>query len=236
MLPFFDRAAMLAAAALLGIAPASAAERTIGLTSFDRIVLNGDFAVEVVTAAPVRAIVTGPADALDRVELRSAGGVLTISDRRFASDRTRGDGAGGVVIRINAARLRSATVAGAGSLSIDRIAAAKVELGLRGPGALIVGTVTADRLTLGVIGNGRVSVGGSAKNAEMMVSGAALVDASKLLVTDLVANGEGAADQRYQARRTALVTLRGIGRIAVDGTPKCTVRNLGTGTISCGQL
>ena len=230
----FHGGLLFAAVSLAGM-PAQAAEKSIGLTSFETIVLSGDFAVEVVNKAPLRAVISGSAEALDRVELRSAGGVLTISDKRFGSNRARGQGAGAVTIRINAAKLRSASVSGAGSLTIDRLTGAKVELALRGPGALTVGSITADRMILSAVGNGKITLAGTVKSAETMVSGAGVVDASKLLVTDLIATGEGAADQRYQASRTAQVTLRGIGRIEVDGKAKCTARNLGTGTLICGQ-
>jgi Putative auto-transporter adhesin, head GIN domain len=227
--------ALLIAAAHLASFPAQAAEKSIGLTSFETIILSGDFAVEVVNKAPLRAVITGSPDALDRVELRSAGGILTISDKRFGSNRVRGQGAGAVVIRISAAKLRSASVTGAGSLTIDRLTGAKVELALRGPGALTVGSITADRMVLSSIGNGKIMLAGAVKSAETMVTGAGVVDASQLRITDLVATGEGAADQRYQATRTAQVTLRGIGRIEVTGKAKCTPRNLGTGTLICGQ-
>ena len=227
--------AALVAIVLLGGAPARAAEKSIGLTSFERIVLTGDFAVEVVTAAPLRAVVSGSPDALDRAELRSNAGILTISDRRFGSVRQRGEGAGRVTIRIQAARLRSATVAGAGSLTIDRLSGARVELVLRGPGALAVGNIAADRLALSLVGNGKVTLAGAVKSAEAAVTGAGVVDASALAVTDLVVNSEGAGDQRWRANRTAQGTLRGIGRLQIDGKAKCTIRNIGSGTLVCGQ-
>jgi len=220
---------------LLFAAPAAADEKRFGFTSFERIILNGDFAVEVTHRAPINGVATGPRDALDRIEMRSTGGTLTISDRRFGSNRQRGAGPGPVVIRVNAANLRSATVTGAGSLTIDRLAGTKVELVLSGPGALIVRNITADRLALRMVGNGSMTLAGKVKVGTALVSGAGNVDASALAVTDLAVQGQGAADQRYQAARTAEVTLRGVGRIAVTGKAKCTVRNLGTGTVACGQ-
>lgn len=224
-----------AASALLAAAPAAAAEKRFGLTSFERIVVTGDFVVEVVTKSPVSAVASGSADALDRLELKSANGTLTVSDRRFGSDRTRGRSAGPVTIRINAARLSSAAMVGAGSLTIDRLIAADVALTLRGPGSLTVANIAADRLTLAVTGTGRVQLAGRAKTAETRVTGAGLVDASALAVTDLTANAEGAGDQRYNAVRTASVTARGVGTVSVAGKPACTVRNLGAGTVTCGQ-
>jgi Putative auto-transporter adhesin, head GIN domain len=228
---------MAGCAVLLALAgPASAAERNFGLTSFEKIVLDGDFAVEVSSKAPIGARASGPQNALDRVELRSAGGTLTISDRQFGSNRQRGASAGPVVIRVNAAIVRSIAVAGAGSLTIDQLRGAKVDVSLRGPGSISVGKVSADRLTLWSTGNGTVKLAGAAKLAETVVSGAGIIDAAALAVTDLNVSGEGAADQRYQASRTAQITTRGIGRVVVDGKAKCTTRNMGTGSVTCGVV
>lgn len=226
---------MAATVLMLGASTAAAAEKRFGLTSFERIVVNGDYVVEVVSKSPVSALASGAPDALDRLELKSANGTLTISDRRFGSDRARGSNPGPVTIRVNAARLNSAAMVGAGSLAIDRMVAADVALTLRGPGSLTVANIAADRLTLAATGTGRVQLAGRAKTADMRVAGAGLVDASALTVTDLTANAEGAGDQRYSAVRTASVTARGVGTVSVAGTPACTVRNLGAGNVSCGQ-
>lgn len=227
--------ALVAAALLLGSGPATAAEKRYGLTSFENIVVNGDFVVEVVTRGPVSAVAKGSVDALDRLEIISANGTLTISDRRYGSNRTRDADAGPVTIRVNTARLSSAAMVGAGSLTVDRLTGAKVALNLRGPGKLSVSEIAADRLTLVVIGTGQVKLAGRAKAADARVSGAGLVDTTALAVTDLVVNAEGAGDQRYSAVRTASVTARGVGTVRVAGKPACTVRNLGAGNVSCGQ-
>lgn len=226
---------LVSASLLLGSTPAAAAEKRYGLTSFERIVINGDFVVEVIARSPVSAVATGSLDALDRLELKSANGTLTISDRRYSSNRARGASAGAVRIRINAARLNSATLIGAGSLTIDRLAGATVALNLRGPGSMTVKDIAADRLTLAMIGTGRVTLAGRAKTAETRVAGAGLVDAKALAVTDLTASAEGAGDHSYSAVRTATVTARGVGTVTVAGKPACTVRNLGAGSVACGQ-
>jgi hypothetical protein len=225
----------LVSIALVGPSPAAAAEKRFGLTSFERIVVTGNFAVIVVTRSPVSAVATGSPAALDRTELVSADGTLTISDRPFASNRERGTNAGPVTIRINAARLHSATVVGVGSLTIDTLAGPTVALNLRGPGSLTVGNIAADRLTLALAGNGQMTLAGRTKMALARVAGAGLVNAKDLIVTDLTAIAEGAGEQRYTASRTASITARGAGSVSVAGKPACTVRNQGTGIVNCGQ-
>ncbi|WP_338426335.1 head GIN domain-containing protein [Sphingopyxis kveilinensis] len=228
------RWAVFLATTLLLVGPASAAEKRYGLTSFEAIEVQADVTVEVVNRAPVGAVATGPQDALDRLSVEARDGRLVISERQFAGDEKRGRPRGPVTVRVNAANLRSATLAGAGSLAIDRLAGQRATIGLRGPGRLTVGALDTDRLQVAMIGNGTMTLGGKAKNAQMTLSGAGMVDASDLAVDELVSDSEGAGDHRFRAVKSAAVTARGIGRTVVLGRPVCTVRNVGSGSVSCG--
>lgn len=228
------RTAAVAAAVLLAIAPAAAAEKRFGLTSFEAIEVNADYAIEVTTRAPVGAVATGPQDALDRLSLEARDGRLFITQRQFAGDADRNAPRGAVTIRINAANLRSATMGGAGSLQIDRMKGNRVTIGLRGPGTLSVGAIATDRLSVAMIGNGTMTLGGTAKQAQMTLSGAGMFDAGGLAVDALTFDSEGAGDHRLRAVKTAAVTARGVGKTIVLGKPVCTVRNIGNGSVQCG--
>ena len=224
----------LAAVTLLTATSASAAEKRYGLTSFETIEVTADVAVEVVTRSPVSAVATGSPDALDRLTVEARDGRLIIGQKIYAGDENRRQPLGQVLLRVNAANLRSASIVGAGSLQIDRLKGTKVEIGLRGPGRLTVGAVTTDRLSVAMIGNGTMTLGGTAKIAQMTLSGAGAVDAGKLAVGELVTSSEGTGDHVFQAVKSAAITTRGLGRTVVLGKPVCTVRNAGSGTVQCG--
>jgi hypothetical protein len=228
------RLTAVAAAALLLSGAVTAAEKRYGLTSFETIEVGTDVDVEVVTRAPVSAVATGSADALDRLTLETRDGRLVIGEKKYAGDENRRTPPGPVTIRVNAANLRAATLAGAGSLRIDRLKGARVTIGLRGPGRVSVDAIDADRLSVAMIGNGAMTLAGKAKQGQMTLSGAGVVDAGKLAVDDLVSDSEGAGDHILNAVKTAAVTTRGVGKTVVLGRPACTVRNLGSGTVSCG--
>ena len=228
------RATSVLAALLLAAGPASAAEKHFGLTSFETIEVNADVAVEVVTRAPVSAVATGPQDALDRLSLESRDGRLVISQRQLAGDEKRRRPHGPVTVRVNAANLNSATLAGAGSLQIDKLKGQRAMVGLRGPGRLTVGAIAADRLQVAMIGNGTMTLGGTVKTARMTLSGAGVVDAGALSVGELISDSEGAGDHMLRAVKSAAVTSRGIGKVVVLGRPVCTVRNVGSGSVTCG--
>ncbi|KGB51829.1 hypothetical protein FG91_03877 [Sphingopyxis sp. LC81] len=228
------RCAAIAAAALLAAGPAWGAEKRYGLTGFETIDVSADVTVEVVTRAPVSAVATGPQDALDRLSVEARDGRLVISERQFAGDEKRRGPRGPVTVRINAANLRAATLSGAGSLQIDRLKGQRAMVGLRGPGRLIVGQISTDRLQVAMIGNGTMTLGGAAKNAQMTLSGAGAIDAGALSVDELISDSEGAGDHILRAVKSAAITSRGIGKTVVLGKPVCTVRNVGSGSVTCG--
>lgn len=230
----FLRSAAMAAAALPALGSASGAEKRYGLTSFEAIEVHADVDVDVTARAPLGAVATGSRDALERLDVEARDGRLIISARKFAGDEARHAPAGPVTIRVNAANLRSATLVGAGSLRIDTLKGQRVTIGLRGPGRLSVGRIAADRLSVAGIGNGTITLGGQAKQADVMLSGAAMVDGGGLLVDALVSDSEGAGDHLFHAVKSAAVTARGVGRTVVLGKPICTVRNVGSGTVDCG--
>ncbi|AJA10139.1 hypothetical protein SKP52_16325 [Sphingopyxis fribergensis] len=233
---FAIRCAAIAATALLASAPALAAEKRYGLTSFEAIDVSADVTVEVVTRTPVSAVASGPQDALDRLSVEAANGKLVISQRQFAGDEKRRGPRGPVVVRVNAANLNSATLAGAGSLQIDKLQGQRAMVGLRGPGRLTVGQIGADRLSVAMVGNGTMTLGGAAKNAQITLSGAGAVDAGALAVDELISDSEGAGDHILRAVKSAAITARGIGKTVVLGKPVCTVRNVGSGSVTCGAV
>jgi len=224
----------IAAAILLLAGPASAAEKRFGLSSFEAIEVTANVDVVVVARAPVSAVATGTPDALDRLVLETRDGRLVISEKKYAGDENRSTPSGAVTIRVNAANLQSATLVGAGSLQIDGLKGVRVAVGLRGPGKLTVGKISTDRLAVAMIGNGTMTLGGAAKQGQITVSGAGMVDAGKLAIDELVSDSEGAGDHVFNAVKSAAITTRGIGKTVVLGRPLCTVRNVGSGSVTCG--
>jgi len=68
----------------------------------------------------------------------------------------------------------------------------------------------------------------------MTLSGAGMVDAGALAVDELISDSEGAGDHILRAVKSAAITARGIGKTVVLGRPTCTVRNVGSGSVTCG--
>lgn len=230
---FWSLLRALAALAIMVGAPAHAAERSFGLSSFERLSLEGDFVVIVTTSNQYRAVASGPREALDRLSVEQSGMMLKIKEKKFSSTRPRA--AGVVTIRISGPNLKSAAVEGAGTLTIDQMRGIRAEVSLRGPGALTITRMAIDNLAVAMIGNGVMTLGGTAKNARLLSSGASVIRGEMLSVSDLVVDSEGNGDIHVAATRSARVTARGVGRVTIDGRAACTVVNTGNATVVCGK-
>ncbi|WP_423605815.1 GIN domain-containing protein [Sphingomonas sp. MS122] len=212
-----------------GSAPAPE-ERRVLLTGFDRIRVDGPFAVHVVEGPPA-ATVSGDRRAVEGVSVRNQGGVLVVSRNIQTSEGWRGDAALAAVT-VAVPRLRSANINGGGKLDIDRIEGQRVELGVNGAGSLSVARLAADQLVTTLTGTGLIRLGGgTARNARFMNYGAGSIDAAGVAVNDLTVHSQSAGDGSFTARFTASLSVLGTGAVRVEGNAAC--RIAGPGPASC---
>lgn len=225
---------------LLLIATGAAApqlrERSFMLTDFDRVRLDGPFRVEIVTGLPSGVVVTGDGRAAERVNVRVDGGTLVIAPSTLGWDGWREGREGDLAIRVGVRRLRGARVNGGGRLTIDKVAAPRVDLGVSGSGQLAIGTLDTDQLVATLVGTGAMTLsGGSGRVARFMSQGAGTIDAAGTRFSDLTVHSQSSGDSRFAATMTAAVTALGSGAVRVTGTAKC--RLSGPGPMTCaGQV
>lgn len=216
-------------------APAVAAERTYGLTSFDRIRVEGPFRVTVIKGPSPSAKTVGSERALDRVTVKQEGRTLTIRPDMSAWGGYPGEQVAPATVSVTVPELSTAILLGSGSLDIDGMSGLRVMLNVEGSGRLRVGNVTADNLSLGLLGAGSVDLAGTVKTATAIVRGAAEIHADQLTVADLTLTTESAGTVAMRATRSAKVTASGMGETRVEGKAACAVSRLGVGPVSCGR-
>ena len=221
--------------AVLTVQPALAAERRHIVTDFDRVQIDGPFAVELRTGLASAAIVSGSTEAIERVSVEVQGGLLRIRPNRSAWGGYPAEGAGPVKIRLATRGLRGVIVTGAGSLEVDRAEALRFDLTVSGNGRVAIGELEADRLILGSIGAGQVVLAGTAKSVRATVQGAGSLDASALRAADAEIATDTAGSIRLTVERAAKVTAAGAGDVEILGSPACTVKSTGAGRVLCGK-
>lgn len=226
------KTAILAAALLSSAAPA--AERGYSVTDFERIRVDGPYKVTLTTGRSPGARAYGSQAAIEGVSVELQGRTLIVKRNNQTWGGYPGTSAGPVEIRLTGYALRSATLNGAGSLTIDALKGQSIDLLVAGSGMLKVGRIDTDRLTVSVAGNGRAEVGGKAAIAQFAVRGTGAIDGSALVAKDAKIAADGPGDIKIAATATASVVSSGAGNIAVTGKPACTVKATGSGTVACG--
>jgi hypothetical protein len=228
---------MLAAlAAAIAAAPASAlADRRYTVTSFDRIQVEGPFAVSVVTGKASSARAVGSPQATDRVSIEVQGRTLKIRPNKSAWGGYPGEGAGPVEIELTTHELRGATVLGSGSLGIDKAKAMHFDIAVSGSGRVEVGAMEADDLVLDLLGSGKISLGGRARTLRATIQGSGDLDAAELKAEDAQIAADTSGSINLGVRRSAKIESTGHGDTVIVGSPACTVETRGFGRVSCGK-
>lgn len=210
-----------------------ARDRTVMLTSFDRVRVEGPFDVTLSTGKGASGVLSGDARAIEGVNLRVEGRTLIVSAGANAWGGYPRDAKGQVKVRVTTPMLRAASVAGGGQLRIDRMRAQSIDLSVAGAGALAVTAIEADQTNATMNGTGAMTLGGTTGRARFINSGTGSIDAGQLVARDLTVLSQGMGDGTFNARFTADISAMGLGSISVSGTPKCTVR--GPGPVACAN-
>lgn len=226
---------MIAVLAATLAVPAIGADRRYTVTDFDRVQVEGPFAVVLKTGKAPSARAAGSRQAIERVSIDVQGRTLRVRTNRSAWGGYPDEGTGPVTIELTTHGLRSASVIGSGSLSIDKAKAMRIDLALSGSGRLSMGNVEADNLTVGMLGAGTMSVGGKVKDLRATVQGTGDLDAAMLSAEDVKLNADTSGAIDLNARRTADIVSTGPGDTSVLGKAACTVKALGSGRVRCGK-
>lgn len=221
---------------LLALAtPSLAAERSLSVTDFDRLRVEGGFIVEVRTGTATSARISGTQAAIEAASVEVQGRQLNIRRNRSGWGGYPGQVPPAATIRITVPLLANVWVSGPAKVSVDRMKGLRVAASLEGPGSLSIANVAADRIDLATLGSGTLVIAGTVGTLTATVRGAGTFDAGKLAVSDLKLTSESAGLVTVSVKRAANVTMTGTGTVTVLGTPACTVKNIGSGTVTCGS-
>jgi hypothetical protein len=150
----------LLALLLLG-APVAAADRTIGVGSFDRLRIDGGFDVRITTGRSPRVSLSGDAGAVELVDVQVNGTTLAVRRRSGTIGRQRI--APPVVVTLSTPNLVSASLVGSGSLQVKGMRAERADLSVAGTGTIAVEGLAAEQASALVVGNGRITLEVSGK-------------------------------------------------------------------------
>lgn len=216
--------------------PASAADRTFTITSFDRVRIEGPFDVRLTVAnAGQSAKASGPSEVIENLDIEVQGTTLIVrKGSRGWGERGTATGPAPVITLVTSS-LRRAIVIGGGKLTATgNIRAQMLDFQLTGAGSINAQGINTDELSVAVIGAGNVALAGTSNRARLVTNGSGSILAMPLSVRDLIVQMEGPGETQASASATADLTSTGLGRIVVAGSAKCTTKAQAGGPILCG--
>jgi hypothetical protein len=219
--------------ALVAIAaPANAATRNFGITSFEKVRVDGPFKVTLTTGVAPFAKASGSQAALDRVAIEVRGDTLVVHGNLDSWGGYPGKDSGPVAISLGTHDLSSAWVNGSGVLSIDRVKGLKFGLSVQGSGAGEVGQADVDQLSVTVMGSANARLAGDAAKLTAVIRGISSLDASGLSAKDATLGADGSATIAADVSNSVTVDASGPATVRLSGGPACTLRVSGSASVS----
>ncbi|GGB51704.1 GIN domain-containing protein [Blastomonas aquatica] len=231
---------LTAIGALAAGAAAQAAERRFTLSTFDKVRIEGNVAVEITSDAAPFAIASGDPRALEALSVKVQGGTLYI--RRARRDipterRNRSAGPDALpMVTLGARSVSSLTMLGHGSAKLDRLSGAKTSATMDGNGSVEIGSLNADAVAINVNGSGSLKIGGQAASGRAVMLGDGLIEGGGLELGTLDFTGEGPVRARLTVDGTARIAVKGDADVQIGGDAVCTVRQAGVNVVTCANL
>ncbi|HET7604988.1 MAG TPA: DUF2807 domain-containing protein [Sphingomicrobium sp.] len=226
------RTFLLAAAILAFAAPAGAATRNFGITSFEKVRVDGPFKVTLTTGVAPFARATGSPAAVDRVAIDVRGNTLVVHNNLDSWGGYPGKDIGPVEISLGTHDLSSAWLNGSGSLAIDKVKGLSFDLSVQGSGAGEIGEAGVDRLNVSVVGTASARVTGRAAKLTAVIRGISTLDGSALSAKDATLGADGAATIAASVSGSVTVDASGPATVRLTGSPSCTLRVSGSASVS----
>jgi hypothetical protein len=227
------RTFLIAASALAACAsPAAAESRNFGITSFEKVRVEGPFNVTLKTGVAPFASATGSPAALDRVAIDVQGNTLVVHTNLDSWGGYPGKDSGPVEISLGTHDLSAAWLNGSGAIAIDRVKGLSFDLSVQGSGSGSIGSVDVDQLSVSVVGTASASLSGRAGKLTSVVRGISTLDAADLSVKDATLGADGAATIKGSISNSVTVDASGPATVRLSGNPSCTLRVSGSASVS----
>ena len=208
----------------------SGASRTYAVADFSGVELRGSDDVDVRVGAGFSVRAEGPTDELNKLRIDRDGDTLEIG-------RRKGDSWGHhdkVKVFVTLPRLAQATVAGSGTMAVDRVEGATFAATVAGSGDLGITAMAVDEAELSIAGSGDLAAAGTAKAVTIDIAGSGDLTAPKLVAQQAKVSIAGSGGVRAAVEGTAEVSILGSGDVDLGKAAKCTVSKMGSGSVTCG--
>lgn len=206
--------------------------RTFAAADFTAVELRGadDVDVRVGPGFSVRA--DGDAALLDHLKISKDGATLRIGRTETNGWNWSGKGAR---IAVTLPRLASASVAGSGDMTIDRVTGGGFSGAGAGSGSMKVAALQVDKADISLAGAGDIKLAGIVKELSVSLAGSGDVEAGDLKAARASVSIAGSGSVRAAVDGPASVSVMGSGDVDLGNDAKCRTSKMGTGSVRCGS-
>ena len=224
----------LLAAIALGVlaSPATAATRNFGITSFEKVRVEGPYKVRLTTGVAPFASASGSPAAIDKIAIEMRGNTLLVHASTSSSGGYPRQDSGPVEISLGTHDLSSVWLNGSGSIAIDKIKGLSFDLSVQGSGAAAIGQTDIDQLNISIGGTASASLSGHAGKLTAVVRGISSLDAVNLATKDATIGAEGTATVAANVSNSVKVDGSGPITVRLTGGPACTLRVGGSASVT----
>ena len=223
---------VIAAALIASATPAGAATRNFGITDFQKVRVDGPFAVTLKTGVAPFARASGSTAALDRVAIEVRGNTLVVHSNLDSWGGYPGQNVGPVTVELGTHDLSAAWLNGSGTLAIDRVKGLSFDLSVQGSGAGRIGQMAVDQLNVSVIGTASARLAGTAARMTAVLRGISGLDAAALSTKDATIGADGASTISASVGNSVTIDASGPATVRISGGPSCTLRVSGSASVT----
>lgn len=211
-------------------ATGSGSSRSFAASGFTGVALKGSDDIDVRAGSSFSVVAEGDPKALDQLDIRLDGKTLKVS-RKSRSGWLGGDDRG-VKIHVVMPKLTNATVAGSGTMRVERAEGA-FDGAVAGSGDLDIAALSANKASLSIAGSGNITVAGRAESLDVSVAGSGDMRGENLTAGTADISIAGSGNVRANVPGAASIAIMGSGDVELRGGAKCEVSKMGSGEAKC---
>lgn len=213
-------------------ASGTGASRTFAAQGFTGVALKSSDDVDVRTGPNFSVQAEGDPSVLDQLDIRLDGKTLNVGRTSRVVVGVSWEKGSPAKIHIVMPQLREATVAGSGTMRVDR-AEGKFDGVVAGSGDLDIAKVAADAASLSIAGSGNITLAGRADKLDVSVAGSGDVRGQRFTADSADISIAGSGSVRTNVPGKASVSILGSGDVELRGGAKCEISKVGSGEAKC---
>ena len=210
----------------------SGGTRSFAVADFTAVELAGADDVDVKVGGGFSVRAEGPADQLDKLEIRKDGSTLWVGRKR--GGKWSLSSGKGVKVYVTMPAIQAASLAGSGNLAVDKVTGGDFKGSLAGSGDMKLAQLTATSANFSIAGSGAIGAAGRVDRLKVSIAGSGDVDAAGLKAGQANVSIAGSGDVAAEVNGPAKISLMGSGDVTLGGKPQCQTSKMGSGEVRCG--